>query len=213
MKVLERLRLLKAKAVDRMAELNALATKETRELSAVEKMEYDARKAEAEELAAAITEAEAELSAKPVATPPATPAAPKPDASAELKAATETEVLARVTTIRERMGAAKLPKDVAEKLEAELLKDGANVDKATARIFEEMAKQSAAQPDQRTGLAIQRGDISGRVENLAREVATREGLTRESAVVRVLNTDPDLYVDYLNANPDQTGHRKLARSR
>lgn len=42
---------MKTKVVNRMAELNALSAKETRDLTPVEKMEYDTRKAEAENYA------------------------------------------------------------------------------------------------------------------------------------------------------------------
>src|SRR5690348_13061784 len=58
---LERLRQLKTRAVDRMEALNALAKKETRELTPDEKLEYEAKKTEAEEFTADIAALEAEM--------------------------------------------------------------------------------------------------------------------------------------------------------
>lgn len=114
---------------------------------------------------------------------------------------------ARVMDIRQRVGAARLPAGLTETLSAELIRGGDTVELAAARIFQEMARQSDAQPDQRSGLAVQRGDALGIVENLAREVASREGLTRESAIVRVLDSQPRLYEEYLRNHPAQTGAR------
>jgi hypothetical protein len=114
---------------------------------------------------------------------------------------------ARVIDIRQRVGAARLPAGLTETLSAELIRGGATVELAAARIFQEMARQSAAQPDQRSGLAVQRGDPSGEIENLARDIASREGISKESAVVRLLDKNPRLYDQYLAANPHQTGRR------
>jgi hypothetical protein len=209
MKTLERLRQQKAKAVDRMAELNGLSATEKRDLTPVEKMEYDARKSEAENLSVSITELEVELAAKPATTALLGIAGdpPKTDNTEELKAAREDE-RKRGTTIRERLTASKLPVAVADALSKELIDGGVTLEKSTERIFEEMAKQSAAQPDQRTGLAVQRGDTLVQVETLARDISTRDNLTKEAAVVRVLNSNPKLYDLYLQANPAQCGPRQ-----
>jgi hypothetical protein len=158
MKTLERLRLLKAKAVDRMTELNALSAKETRELTAVEKMEYDSRKLEAENLTASIADLETELAAQPAISGLARLSASVielPDNAAALKAERENERL-RGITIRERLTAAKLPADVVATLSKELIDGGETLEKASARIFEELAKISEGQPETRGHLTVTR---------------------------------------------------------
>lgn len=200
MKALERLRQLKAKAVDRMAELNSLATKETRELSASEKLEYDTQKATAEELASEITELEKATTA------PAIPAVAQPDVTALAKAATDAE-RSRVSTIRERLTAARLPVELATNLEKEMVDGGLSIELASTRIFAELAKRDSALPETRTGLAVQRGDLMAQVETLARTVAGRDGLSKEKSTVSVLNGNPKLYDQYLQANPAQTGRQ------
>lgn len=208
MKTLERLRQLKKKAVDRMAELDGLATKEKRELTPAEKLEYDTQKATATDLTASIAELEQELAAQapPAASAPPAPA-PQPDTAALHAAGADAE-RSRIGTIRDRLTAARLSVDVSVALEKELVDGKVTVDLASAKIFEAMAKKSADEADTRPGLGAGRGDAIAQVQNLAREVAQRDGLSKERATVQVLNANPKLYDQYLQANPAQTGARQ-----
>src|SRR5947209_573365 len=125
MKTLERLRQMKKKATDRMAQLNELARAETRELSAAEKLEYDSLKANAEELAASITQLETEqqesapiagLAAVVAPLVPGTLTA-QPDAETLRQQAITDERL-RVSTIAERIAASGLPAETMTALTA-----------------------------------------------------------------------------------------------
>jgi len=142
MKTIERLRQMKGKAVERMEALNALAKKENRELTASEKLEYDARKSEAEELTSTIKQLEEELAAQPPAPAPAvqppTPPAPSvPDAETLRQQAVEAERL-RASEIR-KMAA---PFHLDEKFVNSLVDDGVSVEAARERIMEELARKA-----------------------------------------------------------------------
>lgn len=221
MKTLERLRQIKAKAVDRMTELNNLAATEKRDLNETEKLEYERCKTEAEALAAEIAEVEA-LSTKPVTTfisaigtgtgtlSSGVVSLHKPetvDTEALAKQATDAE-RARVTLIRTRLNSSRLPADVVTTLEKELVETGATAELASEKIFAAMARHDEKQPETKTGLAVGRGGGLEQIETLARQVAERDSLSIESAKVRVINQNPKLYDQYLAANPAQTGARQ-----
>jgi hypothetical protein len=163
-KTLERLRQRKEKAVNRMAELNALAKQETRDLTPAEKLEFTGAETLAADLAGDIAELEREIAAQtppvvapPTPTPVVVPPTNQPDNTAALAGAA-TEERSRVIGIRERLKSSRLPADILASLETELVgtaeKPGATLEAASTRIFTEMAKHSAAQPETRSHVVV-----------------------------------------------------------
>jgi hypothetical protein len=140
MKKSERLRQQKTKAVERMSALVALAQNESRDLTADEKTEYDAKKRESETLAAQIDEALHEETAVPAA----------PEDTAKLKSEAKAEERLRAKTIRDRVAAAKLKSDFANTL----VEEGITAELASDRIFAELAKQDAKQPQTHAQVAV-----------------------------------------------------------
>jgi hypothetical protein len=145
MKKLERLRRLKVAAVDRMAQLNSLAAKENRELNDAEKAEFAAKKTEAEDLAAVITELETEetetaqrLAAAGTQTGPG--AAP-PNAEALRQQGADAERL-RASGIRSMAAPFRLD----EKFVSALIDEGCSVEMAREKIMTKLAAGYEANP-------------------------------------------------------------------
>lgn len=141
MKPNERLRAMKSKAVERMTALVNAAKAETRDLNAEENAEFESLKADCESLDAAL-----KASPDPVA-----PQVPAPVVQAPVTLATDADAIKmaaaleerqRGVDIRKRVAQAKLSADFAEKL----VSDGISAEKASAMIFEEMARTQSPVP-------------------------------------------------------------------
>jgi hypothetical protein len=155
-KTLVRLRSMKSKAVDRMAELTQLAKSETRDLTAAEQKEFDNLKQEAESLAAEIEELE-RASAAAVAAPtnptpkPAAAPPPAPQPSTALAAApTAADEKARVLGIQKLVAdAQKMCPAIKDSLATDLIGNDSTLDQARAKIFEIMQAEAGKEPQTR----------------------------------------------------------------
>jgi hypothetical protein len=161
-KTLERLRQMKGKAVDRMEALNALAKKETRELTEAEKAEYAAKKQEAEELAADIAEVEQQLAAQPgpVLVPQPVPVA-VPDAAALQRQGAEAERL-RASSIRTAAARFSLDTKVVEALVAE----GLSLEASNAKILDLAAEKFQGNRINPIGASVERDAVETRREGM-----------------------------------------------
>jgi hypothetical protein len=133
MKTLERLRQMKSKAVERMDSINSLAAKEKRDLTETEKLEYAARKTEAEELASSIQQLEEELAA-----PKTTPAAP----AEKLKREAAEAERSRAAGIRQSSARFNLDAKWLESLVAE----GLSVEESGRKILDKVAENFEKNP-------------------------------------------------------------------
>ncbi len=143
MKTIERLRQMKQKAVDRMKHLNDLAAKEKRDLSKEEQGEFDLEKVNAESLEADIKSLTETLAAdantpKPVAAVAAPVAVDTEALKREGAIDADKRSLARVTAIKDRCAAAKLPEAFA----LELIASNKTELECTSAIFEKLAADS-----------------------------------------------------------------------
>jgi hypothetical protein len=141
---------MKGKAVECMEALNALAKKENRELNASEKLEYDARKAEAEELTSAIKQLEEELAAQPPTPAPAPAPAAQPPAPAP--SAPDAETLRKQAVEAERLRASQIrtmaaPFHLDEKFVNALVDEGVTVETARERIMTKLAAVAGERPN------------------------------------------------------------------
>jgi hypothetical protein len=156
MKKSERLRQQKNKAVERMTALHALATSENRDLTAEEKLEYDAKKQESETLSAQIDEAvREELAAAPVVD------------EAKLRTEAIKAERLRIATIDSRLTAANLPADVVAILRTELVDGGIDGEQMSQRIFEAMAQKPAEQKPTASHLRVTKDEGDTMRETMA----------------------------------------------
>lgn len=147
MKTIERLRLLKKKATDRMEELVSLAKQQgAREMTADEKREFDTLKAEASGAQSEIEELERmQTASSPILGSAAVlPAQLTKDQAEELASGAVKKERERCTAIRGRVKTAGLTEDLANAL----INEGVTLEAASTRIFEELAKAPKGQPTQ-----------------------------------------------------------------
>jgi phage major head subunit gpT-like protein len=130
MKTIERLRQLKAKAVERMKHLNDLATTEKRELSKAEQEEFDLEKVNAETY-----EADIVALSRTDPNPPAPAVIPPVVDQEALRAEGANRETARANSIRERCAAAKLPDAFA----LEMIASKKTLDEVTSEIFRKLS--------------------------------------------------------------------------